>query len=574
MKISLLLSVILLALFSFTYAQNSKIDPYLQKVLTTSADQEKVPVYVVLKDRLTFEYLDKLTSNLPKKEKQREVVRILKEFASGKQERVLSFLERQMQFNAVEDLNVIWAINVIAFKAQSSAIYSLADNYPEVETINYDAPIPYPMLFDDEGITKINDEQNLREEPLRAPQAGLTLINAVQVWAAGDSGQGVVVGNIDSGTDWKHPDLVNNIWNNLGEDANGNGKTIIWNGSAYVFDPGDVNGIDNDGNGHIDDFIGWDYMGGDNDPGSPVSDVSHGTATSGIVAGYGTNGTQTGVAPRAKLIILRPNGESQYWSAQQYCINKGVDVITSSLSYKWYFSPKPNYPMFRQMTDMELAAGIVHTNSTSNDGGYSGAPIPFNISAPGNVPGPWVHPDQTLIGGISSVIGSANVLATTDVIVSSSPYGPATWENIQINNPTYPYPMPLQYQDYPYQTLSGSVGLIKPDVAAPGNGTISTAPGGGYQSFSGTSGATPHLGGVAALMIGVNNQITPADVSRIMQMTSIEKGNPGKDNRYGAGRVDALAAVNMVKLEIPVELVSFSAEYNGSAVSLLMDYCN
>ncbi len=95
------------------------------------------------------------------------------------------------------------------------------------------------------------------------------------------------------------------------------------------------------------------------------------------------------------------------WLAIQYAVDNGVDITTSSHSYKWYFNPQPNYPMHRQMTDVELAAGVLHTNSTSNDGNSVG--IPFNISAPGNCPGPWMHPDQTLVGGVSSVIGVGNV---------------------------------------------------------------------------------------------------------------------------------------------------------------------
>ena len=75
------------------------------------------------------------------------------------------------------------------------------------------------------------------------------------------------------------------------------------------------------------------------------------------------------------------------------------------------------------------------------------------------------------------------LLHHTDVIASSSPWGPATWEDLQINHPSYPYPMPIEYQDYPYETLPGSIGFIKPDVSAPGNGTTSTVNGTGYGSF-------------------------------------------------------------------------------------------
>ena len=83
----------------------------------------------------------------------------------------------------------------------------------------------------------------------------------------------------------------------------------------------------------------------------------------------------------------------------------GVDVITSSYSYKWPNSPRPDYHMHRQMCAMELAAGIIHANSIGNQGGSSSHPIPFNISAPGLAPAPWRHPDQSQLGGrVSGVL--------------------------------------------------------------------------------------------------------------------------------------------------------------------------
>jgi hypothetical protein len=128
--------------------------------------------------------------------------------------------------------------------------------------------------------------------------------------------------------------------------------------------------------------------------------------------------------------------------------------------------------------------------------------------------------------------------------------------------------MPLSYQDYPYETQPGSMGLIKPDVSAPGNGTTTTADGGGYSSFSGTSGATPHVCGTVALLLGVNPNLTPAEVSMILQSTAVEKGDPGKDNRYGAGRIDAYEAYLMAVAMIPVELASFTASTNDNTVTL------
>jgi subtilisin family serine protease len=557
-----LLSVVLV-LTSESKAQSGSpvIDPYLQVVLLDASSTEMINVYATLKEQYSFDELRTQTSFLPKKERQQEVVRILREFASVQQQDVRNYLDNAKQQNLVSKIDILWAANTVVFSAVPQVIYHLAENFPEIAEIRYDP------IFDQSLVTDPTEPpQEVLPGDALAPQIGLVLINAPAVWAAGDSGQGVLAANHDSGCMWTHPDLINNIWMNLGEDANNNGTVIIWNGSQWVFDPGDINGIDDDGNGYVDDFIGWDFLGNDNNPGP---NGTHGTQTAGIICGDGTNGTQTGVAPKAKLINCKLGGESSSWLAIQYSVAAGVDVITSSHSYKWYFNPKPNYPMHRQMNDFEMAAGVVHTNSTSNDGGNLGsAPIPFNIAAPGNSPTGWIHPDQTLVGGLSSIIGVGNVVAQTDIIASSSPYGPSTWEDIQANHPSYPYFMPMDYRDYPYETQPGSIGLLKPDVSAPGNGTTTTSDGGGYSSFSGTSGATPHVAGTAALLLGVNPNLTPSDISMILQTTAVEKGVPGKDARYGAGRIDAYQAYLLAVAMIPVELESFTAAANENSVTL------
>ncbi|MEE9572110.1 MAG: S8/S53 family peptidase [Candidatus Neomarinimicrobiota bacterium] len=547
---------------STVFAQQStpKIHPTLQVVLIDASANEMVDVYAVLNDQFSFDDFREQTLYLPRKEKQKEVARILKEFAAEKQQAVLEYLGNAKQQNLVSKLDILWAANTVVLSAVPQVIYELAENFDEIAEIRYDPTIDESLLIDPTEKSQTVLPGN-SDNP--APQQGLILINAPAVWAEGDSGQGVLAANHDSGCDWDHPDLINNIWNNPGEDFNGNGVTVIWNGAAWVFDPGDINGVDDDGNGYIDDFIGWDFSGNDNDPNTSAT---HGTQTAGVVCGDGTNGTQTGVAPKAKLINCRLSGEASSWLAIQYSVDKGVDVITSSHSYKWYFTPQPDYPMHRQMNDFELAAGVVHTNSTSNDGNSVG--IPFNISAPGNTPASWIHPDQTLAGGVSSVIGVGNVHATTDIISTSSPWGPWGWEDYQINHPSYPYPMPVQYQDYHFETVPDSMGLFKPDVSAPGNGTVSTNNGGGYSSFSGTSGATPHVAGLVALLFSINPNLTPEEVSMIIQTTAVEKGDPGKDNRYGAGRIDAYKAYLLALAMIPVELTSFNAISDGGVVTL------
>jgi subtilisin family serine protease len=572
MKYKLPLTIILLfllttflSMISTVFAQQNspKIHPTLQVALISASANEMVDVYAKLTEQYLFDDLKQQTQHLSKKEKQKEVVRILKEYAADKQRAVLAYLENAKQQNLVSKLNILWAANTVIFSAVPQVIYGLAEDFDEIAEIRYDAPIDESLLIDPTEESQILPPNKNGDNP-PTPQQGLILINAPAVWAEGDSGQGVLAANHDSGCDWDHPDLINNIWNNLGEDFDNDGHTVEWTGSTWVFDPGDINGIDDDSNGYIDDFIGWDFSGNDNDPNTSET---HGTKTAGIVCGDGTNGTQTGVAPKTKLINCRLSGEATSWLAIQYSVDMGVDVITSSHSYKWYFNPQPGYPMHRLMNDFELAAGVVHTNSTSNDGNSVG--VPFNISAPGNTPPSWIHPDQTLVGGVSSVIGVGNVHASTDIILTSSPWGPWAWEDFQINHPGYPYSMPIEYQDYPYETIPDSIGLIKPDVSAPGNGTVSTNNGGGYSSFSGTSGATPHVCGLVALVLSVNPELTPEQVSMIIQTTAVEKGAAGKDNRYGAGRIDAYEAYQLALAMVPVELTSFSgrAEENNVLLS-------
>jgi hypothetical protein len=370
-------------------------------------------------------------------------------------------------------------------------------------------------------------------------QQGLVLIRADAAWAQGATGFGIVVANIDTGTDYTHPDLVTHMWINSLEDLDGDRR----------FTSADLDGVDDDGNGYVDDVLGYDF--GYDDP-DPMDSYGHGTQTAGQVAGNGSNGLKTGVAPAAKIMALKPWGssgstETTIWEAMQYAVDNGADITTSSLSWKWAFDPKPNYPVWRQMTDMELAAGVVHTNSIGNQGGSGSYPIPYNVATPGNCPSAWLHPDQTLVGGLSSVIGCGNVDAFDDLIEGSSGRGPSAWEDIRVHHPEYPYEMPSEYRDYPYETFPGAMGLLKPDVSAPGASTESTTIGGGYGEFGGTSAATPHTAGTAALVLSVNPSLTPADVSRILQLTSIEKGSPGKDIEYGAGRIDAYRAVRAAR---------------------------
>jgi len=136
-------------------------------------------------------------------------------------------------------------------------------------------------------------------------------IDAPEAWEIQSESPSVIVGIIDTGVDWRHPDLINNIWQNSGEDLDGDGILVFENGK-WVFDSKDENGIDDDGNGYVDDFIGWNFIDNNNQPfdyeaaedGDYVQ--AHGTHVAGIIGASGNNEMGVaGVSHKVQLAVLK-----------------------------------------------------------------------------------------------------------------------------------------------------------------------------------------------------------------------------------------------------------------------------
>ncbi len=495
----------------------SKMTPILEETLEDISSVEVLDVYAVMKNRISYLELVDLVSDVPPAERHKVVSETLRSFAKESQVRVRSILDAREGELQGRSYRVLWLSNAIRFDGTIAEIEKVRD-LPEVGYVGL--IVDYPT----ETFQDINPRAVSRHDVFdptgnfsrREVTENVIKLQAPLCWDIGVTGEEALILNIDSGVDYNHSDLENQIWSNPGEVPYG------------------LNGIDDDENGYIDDFMGWDFYSNDNDPYPSYS--SHGTNTAGIVCGDGTAGTVTGMAPDAAMAIARIDDMGDYWEAQQYAVLIGAAAITSSYSYKWGIHD-PDYHMFRSNCDMELAAGVIHANSIGNQGNDLGSfPIPFNISAPGNSPAPWVHPEQ-VEGGVSAAMGCAGVYLDESLYTFSG-QGPSAWEDMLIYDPFYGYPQNPDYWDYPYGGWGGGEpGLLKPDMCAYTNVTTTDLGGGYYYGFGGTSAATPHLGGAMCLLVSGNPFASPRKISQALQVMAEDKGPVGKDLRYGAGKI-------------------------------------
>ncbi|MBT6982047.1 MAG: S8 family serine peptidase, partial [Candidatus Marinimicrobia bacterium] len=167
--------------------------------------------------------------------------------------------------------------------------------------------------------------------------------HAFDLWDIDDSGEipgqmsdgEMVVGIVDNALDWDHSDLVGNLWQNLGEDADGDGIVIVQSGNTWVFDPGDENGVDDDNDGYIDNFIGWDVAFDDNDPVPPSSQYDHGTSVSGCVSAVTNNNNGiSSVGWSVKLMGINSTNDPGFvthgYNGILAAAQMGADVINCS----------------------------------------------------------------------------------------------------------------------------------------------------------------------------------------------------------------------------------------------------
>src|SRR5262249_52358184 len=181
---------------------------------------------------------------------------------------------------------------------------------------------------------------------------GLKKIGAATAWDS-TAGEGVTVAVVDTGVDRAHPDLAANMWVNGGEV------------------PG--NGLDDDGNGYVDDVVGWDFVGANYSTPRPDADPrdghGHGTHVSGTIAAVGNNGMGViGVAWRARIMAVKGLDDygygldSQLAAAVVYAADNGADVINAS------WGGAGSSQALQDAVDYATSLGVVFVAAAGNSG--------------------------------------------------------------------------------------------------------------------------------------------------------------------------------------------------------------
>ncbi len=428
-----------------------------------SVDEVLLP-YQILKVSKVFKETREQHSKKPK--------RSIRDFKGREMEVPALYNIYKLEFDTAWDvkqiIELLQADNQIAFAEPNYLVYTaeviesgfLPDQAPQK-----------PSLPDNKGNQNTSPNDPLY---LDGSQWYLDAINAPAAWDSitGDTTQ--VIAIIDTGVDWDHPDLDDNIWTNWNEIPD--------------------NGIDDDSNGYVDDVRGWDFINNDNDPND---DNSHGTHVAGIAAAEGNNGIGIcGLAWNAKIMpvkMLQSSGSgnsSDLASAIEYASDNGATVINMSLgSYGESLTVKTALENAYAGTGdgegsmLVAAAGNNHLMVSSNDTcrTYGYAPMfPASYS--------WV------IGVMAEDAGPCN--------------GFSNWD----------FDGPVAFEGFNYE------------IQAKGTGIMSTKPNGSYWSKSGTSMASPEVAGAVALM----RQYHPDDSGEEIFAKLIQGANSGLLDIYSS----------------------------------------
>lgn len=328
-------------------------------------------------------------------------------------------------------------------------------------------------------------------------------IDATEAWSVGTGSPDTVVAVLDSGVDINHPDLRNNIWVNPDEIPD--------------------NSVDDDGNGYVDDVNGWDFINDDNTVYDSPSSDEHGTHVAGIIAAEGNNGIgATGVAWRARIMPLKfisgsSGSVSNAIDALGYAVAEGAKISNNS----WLCNTCPS--------DLALNQSLYDAINAANTSEH------LFVNAAGNR-----RVDQS---------------PDSDV----TPRYPAGYD--------LPNILPVAATDQ-HDVLAGfsNYGATSVDLAAPGVDVYSTLPG-GYGFRDGTSMATPHVAGVAALLKSTSPELNHLQIKdRILE--SAERKTTLSGKVATGGRINAATTLGIKFTELSVSASPTLLTYgSGTTIS-------
>jgi subtilisin family serine protease/PKD repeat protein len=334
---------------------------------------------------------------------------------------------------------------------------------------------------------------------------GVKKIGAPAAWDT-TAGAGVIVAVVDTGIDYTHPDIAINVWTNTAEI------------------PG--NGIDDDGNGYVDDVHGWDFIG--SSYATPVSDNDakdghgHGTHVAGTIAAAGNNDVGViGVAWQAKVMPVKGLDNYGYGlnstlaSAIRYAADNGADVINNS-----WGGPGTSQTIADAVSyAYNLGAVIVVAAGNSQDDAKN--------YYPGNL--------------------------TESITVTA----------MQSSTPSYPYDSDAYFSNWGNRVDVAAPGVDILSLRAAGT-TMGTPLGTQYTRADGTSMAAPHVAGIAALVVAAHPTWSNEGIRQAIRGTALDRSNPGYDIHFGQGLPNAVAAVALADvLEVRVQQPANGAHVSG-----------
>jgi subtilisin family serine protease len=485
---------------------NGLLEETLLKKLAETGPDEFIHVDLIMADRVDPGEIEAVLEGASSYVRRDYVIRELKTKAEEAQAELRERLDAAEAEGSAYDVRYVWLNNTVALFATPDLIQELLTR-EDIERVHYD---PGHFTLFESGVIGPNETSGYYGDRGRGNSWNVEQIGADDAWAEGYTGDGVVVAVLDSGCDYNHPDLSDHVWVNDDEIPN--------------------NAQDDDDNGYADDVHGWNFIDDDNDVENEEGWL-HGSRVTGIIAGDGTQGTNTGVAPDAEFMIcvISPPGagtgifESQVWEAMEYAFDNGAHVINMSAGL--YHFLKPDRATWRETSEDLMTGAMVLVFAAGNGRAEEVDNPPEELATPADVPG----------------VISLTATDDEDVLWEGTSRGPVTWEDV---DPYYDY-------DYP-------PGLTKPDFSAPGVNTVTIIPGAtgppwyfsSPSATTGTSFAAPHAAGLAALILEAVPGLTNDQIYESMEETAEDLGYiTGMDNDYGWGLIQCLDAIEYAENE-------------------------